>query len=59
MRTKTNQIMAIIVIRPMAEEINLLKVETPLPEGFPKGPNPRNPPSGASGIWAKFLMAWE
>jgi hypothetical protein len=46
-KVNTNQIIAIIVMSPMVEEINVLKMPIPFPLGVPKGPKPLKPPFGA------------
>ncbi len=53
--TKINQIKATMVKSPMVLEMNLLKVEIPLPDGFPRGPIPLKPPGGASGMSASLF----
>ncbi len=53
MKEKTNQIMAIIVMSPTVEEMNLLNISMPLPVplaaplGAPSGPKPVKLPFGA------------
>ena len=56
-KIKINQIIAIIVIRPIAEERKLTKTETPsCPPSNPRGPNPLKPPSGDNLISASLFM---
>lgn len=59
MTKKINQIMAIIVIRPIAEDINMEKMfidsVASLPSK-PRGPNPLNPSSGNNSIANDFIF---
>lgn len=43
-KVKTNQIMAMMVIRPIAEEMKLANVPIAFSPGFPSGPNPLRGP---------------
>lgn len=52
----TNQIMAIKVMSPTAEEMKVLKISIPLPTLFPKGPMPWNTPKSNAINFVMFIV---